>query len=272
VGKHSTGRSYPAGPLVPAKGAPSKAPAKGVPRQGLLPPPPVGTYDPSIDYNAGASQRGYDQTFNDAQTAFEQGQQDYQRALANLGLQTSRENENYGTATSDLVHQFGILGHQQADHAAQQGILSQGLLQRSADVRGANEAHDQSAIDVGHNRTLADIADAQKTLDVNNARQFGGFNGAQIIDPLTGQPEVGSLVTQLTRSGGENNAFQSASAQQRAYAAAQGGYVPANPQGDPAVFAKKLAAQRQSALLAPRGGSSHFGSPRFAFGGFGGYH
>ena len=55
---------------------PPKPPAKGVPRPSELPPPPIGTYDPSLDYNAGAAQRGYDQTVHDAETAYDQGLQD----------------------------------------------------------------------------------------------------------------------------------------------------------------------------------------------------
>lgn len=224
------------------------APAKGTDRPGLLGPPPVGTYDPSIDYNAGASQRGYDQYAGDAQTSFEQGQQDYglnlgdlttsrDRNLSDIGTSRTRENENYGVSTADLVRQFGILGHQQADKAAQQGITSAGLLGKSASVRAANQAHDQSAIDLGHNRSLADLGTAEtrtnedftsgKTrLDLGNARQFGGFNGQQILNPLTGQPEYGSLLTGLTRAGTENNAFQTASAGQRAQGAAANGYTP----------------------------------------------
>lgn len=211
-----------------------------------LPAPPVGTYDQAIDYNAGAAQRGYGQTYNDAQTAFEQGQQDYglgvgdltrgrDRTLADLLTSNTRANIGYNNATADTVRQYGILGHQQAQNAARQGITSQGLLAKSASIRAQNQGLDQSRLDLQHGydtedynrgvaRTGEDFTRGKLGLDLGNARAFGGFNGTSILNPLTGQPEFGSLLTQLTRAGTENNAYQTAAAGQRASQAAAGGY------------------------------------------------
>jgi hypothetical protein len=74
-----------------------------------------------------------------------------------------------------------------------------------------------------------DLDRAQTGLDLGNARQFGGFNGQTILNPLTGQPEFGSLLTSLTRAGGENNAFQTASAGQRVAGAQANGYIAPAP-------------------------------------------
>jgi len=247
-------------------------PAKGLSVGSLpniLPDPPVGTYDPAIDYNAGAANRGYSQTLNDAQTAYEQGQQDYgiglgdltrgrDRTLADLltgrdwGLADNatgrdRLRQDYGLATENLGRQYGILGRQQAEGAAQRGITSAGLLGKSTQVRGANQARDQSSLNLSRDRGLAD-SQTQETrisrdysrgegrtnedftrgklgLDIGNARTFGGFNGQTILNPLTGQPEFGSLLTGVTRAGGENTAFQTAASQQRAAGAQSMGYV-----------------------------------------------
>jgi hypothetical protein len=204
-------------------------PSKGVERPSPLPPPPVGTYDPSIDYNAGASQRGYDQFAGDAQTSFEQGQQDYGLSRGDIQTQRDRANQDYWTRTHDLERQYGILGHQQADRAAQQGITSEGLLGKSQAIRAANQSHDQTGIDVANTRAAVDLDRAQTGLDLGNARQFGGFNGQTILNPLTGQPEFGSLLTSLTRAGGENNAFQTASAGQRVAGAQANGYIAPAP-------------------------------------------
>lgn len=224
------------------------APDKGLPATSApLPPPPVGTYDPSIDYNAGASQRGYDQTAGDAQTTAEQGQQDYglglgdlttgrDRKLADLLTSRTRLGEDFTRQSGDITRNYGILSSQQAEGAAQRGVTSQGLIGKSNQIRGANESRDQSLlktnadrqtadIDLATGRTGEDFTRGKLGLDLGNARQFGGFNGQTLLNPLTGQPEFGSLLTGLTRAGGENNAFQIASAGLRTQGAAANGYT-----------------------------------------------
>lgn len=213
-----------------------------------LGPPPVGTYDPAIDYNASAADRGYEQTRDDAATAYEQGQQDYglgvgdltrgrDRSLADLLTGEGRLNQDYGFRTSENQRQYGILGRQQAEHAAQQGITSAGLLAKSQAVRGENQARDQGQLDLSHNRGLEDIGTSRTRvgedftrgklgLDLGNARAFGGYGGNTISNPITGLPQVGSLLTSLTRAGTENNAYQTFSAGQRTSQAAANGYVP----------------------------------------------
>lgn len=252
-------------------------PKKGASGPLTLPPPPVGTYDPGIDYNAQASQRGYDYAAHDAQTAYEQGQQDYglnlgdltrqrdytlsdlltgrTRTFEDLDTSKTRLNQDYGFQTSELGRQYGILGRQQAERAAQQGITSQGLLRKSQQVRGENQKREQGQLDLSHNRGLEDIGTARtrvgedyttnvgrtntafqqgKTrLDLGNARTFGGFNGQTILNPLTGQPEFGSLLTSLTRAGAENAAYQGYSGTLRAQQAADMGYVSPLTQPDP---------------------------------------
>jgi hypothetical protein len=234
-----------------------------------LPPPPVGTYDPAIDYNSQAANRGFEQTRNDAQTAFEQGQQDYglnlgdltrgrdnslsdlgtnaQRGLLDIGQAGTRNNEDFWTQTGNLQRQYGILGRQQAEGAAQRGVTSAGLLGKSAQVRAANQGRDQGVLQTAHDRTEQDLNTAyQRTsqdyatnagrtntafdqgktrLDLGQARQFGGFNGQTLLNPLTGQPEFGSLITGVTRAGAENSAYQAAAGQQRASQAAGMGYI-----------------------------------------------
>lgn len=212
-----------------------------------LPPPPVGTYDPGIDYNASAAQRGYGQTANDAQTAFEQGQQDYglglgdlttgrDRNLADLGTGHDRATQDYFQAYKDTAHNYGILGHQQAQAAAHQGVQSAGLLAQSAAARAGNMRREEDVLDTnyrrgsedfntGVGRVNQDFTRGKLGLDLTNARAFGGFNGQTINNPLTGQPEFGSLLTQLTRAGGENTEYQSFAGGQRAQQSAANGYV-----------------------------------------------
>lgn len=212
-----------------------------------LPPPPVGTYDPAIDYNASASQRGYNQTVNDGQTLFERGQQDYGLDLGDLtqgrdyalqDISTSRSNlmADYERDRDNLSRQFGILGRQQRERSAAQGITSQGLLRQSAKVRGANESREQNqlqnmrdrglnALNTSETRVNRSYDQGKTRLDLANAREFGGFGGNTIYNPLTGQPEFGNLFTNVARAGAENTAYQSAAAGQRSQQAAARGYV-----------------------------------------------
>lgn len=190
-----------------------------------LPAPPVGTYDSAIDYNAGAANRGYGQAQNDAQTQFEQGQQNYGLDLGALTQGRDRTLADLLQQKTDVGHQYGILGRQQAQAAAQHGITSQGLLGESAQIRSQNEQHDLAPIDLASQRAGQDFTQGKTLLDLNNARQFGGFNGQSILNPLTGQPEFGSLLTGLTRAGAENTAYQTGLAGQAAQGAAANGYV-----------------------------------------------
>lgn len=228
-----------------------------------LPAPPVGTYDPAIDYNAKASQRGFDQLGNDAQTRFEQGGQDYGLNLGDLTRgrdwtqadilrDAGRSREDFDAQAGNIRRQFGILGRQQAEGAAQRGVTSQGLLGKSTAVRNENQGRDLETLGVADRRAQQDYGQAysrtgtqydqgKTRLDLGHAREFGGFNGQTILNPLTGQPEFGSLLTGVTRAGAENTAFQSSSGQQRAGQAAAGGYV--------------------SPLLSPIGGIAIGGTP-----------
>lgn len=224
-------------------------PAKGLPAgMNTGPPPPVGTYDPTIDYNAGGANRGYQNTFDDGRTAYTQGQEDFgvalgdltrgrDRNLTDIGTAEQRQREDFDLANADTHRQYDILGRQQAGRAAQQGIQSAGLLAQSAQARSANQQRDLDQIsllntramqgfDTARNRTNEDFDRGKLGLDLTNARQFGGAFGNTIINPLTGQPQVGSLLTSLTRAGDENTAFQNYSAGQRAQQAAANGYVP----------------------------------------------
>ncbi len=238
------------------------APQKGQdPGPATAPAPPPGTYDPGIDYNAGASERGYQNTFDDAATLFERGREDYNlgvgdldrsrgRSLADLLTGQFREQQDYETGIAENQRQFGILGRQQNERAAQQGIQSQGILGQAARVRMDNQNREHGRIDQQHLRNIddtntartrvgEDYSTARQRLDLGFGREFGGFRGNQFNSPLTGQPMVGSLLTQLTRAGTENNAFQTYSAGQRASQAAQNGYVspslmPASPSADAA--------------------------------------
>lgn len=181
------------------------APMKGstVASPPTLSAPPPGTYDPTIDYESGAANRGYQYQQDDAATQFETGTQQHNATLADLLRQEGDVRQNYT-----------VLGHQQADAAAAHGITSAGLLALSAGKRATNQAHD-----------LVPLTAAENAENSNYAHTFGGYNGQTMVDPYTGQPVVGSLVTSLGRAGIENTAYQTGLSGQKVYQAQQGGYV-----------------------------------------------
>lgn len=190
-----------------------------------LPPPPRGTYDSALDYNADAANRGLLYTQNDAQTAYEQGQQNYGLNLGDLTQGRDRTLADILAQKNDVTRGYGILGHQQAQGAAQRGITSAGLLGKGDTIRAANQAHDLAPLDLAATRANEDFTHGKTLLDLNNARQFGAFNGQNILNPLTGQPEFGKLFTDVTRAGYDNGAYQRGLLGQMSQEAKANGYV-----------------------------------------------
>lgn len=200
--------------------------APGLPRKFVpAPSPPMGTYDPSLDYNAGAADRGYHQTLNDAETQYAQGQQDYGLGLGNLLTQHDRAAHDLNLQMDNVRRNYQILGHQQSDAAAAHGITSGGLLALSASRRADNQAHDLSPLQEAQQRNNEDYTNQKNLLSLQNARQFGGFEGNVLTDPFTGQPIFGTLATGVARAGAENTAYQNAINAQKIYGAQQGGYI-----------------------------------------------
>lgn len=185
--------------------------SKGTARPTTLPAPPPGTYDPSLDYEAGAANRGLQYQQDDAATQFETGTQQHNATLAQL--LTSHTNN-----LADIARGYSNLGAQQRDAAAAHGITSAGLLGLSQAARDANQTRDTGRED-------ASYTTAKNAEDFNYANVYGGYNGQTVLDPYTGQSVVGSLVTSLGRSGIENTAYQTGLGSQKVYQAQQGGYI-----------------------------------------------
>jgi hypothetical protein len=241
------------------KPKPATGPQKGIVASPTLPPPPPGTYDPALDYQKAASQRGYEQTLNDAATQYQLGQEQYGLGASNLLTGLNRSLADLSTAKGDVHHQYGVLADQQTQGARHQGITSAGLLLMSAQRRAANEAHDIKPLDIAEQRANEDYTSQKKSLDLGNAYTFGGYGGNVMNDPITGQPVVGSLATQTARAGVENQAYQGGLLNQMVYGAQQGGYVspllqavsPASMQAKLNAAAKAKAATSSSGGLPP---------------------
>lgn len=224
--------------------------------------PPAGTYDPAIDAQGGAAQRGYDYLFGNVADANSRGTAELgfqiqglarnrDRSLADLladktrfgedqATTGAREGQNYGIATQDLATNYTRMGHQQAGVAAQAGVSAGGTLAAALAKRTANQQHDQSAIDLQHTRFGEDQQTAAQrynsAYDLNVARvgedyadnDLGAIGAAKRGEAY----QVNDRGTQLQQAGIENVNYQADLGDQRWYQAAQGGYA-APGRGEP---------------------------------------
>lgn len=171
------------------------------------PPVPTGSYDPALDYQLGAAQRGFQYAGQDAQRnqlrlsndyginqadinrgfgrntedlnlQFRYGQEDLgtqsARGYQDLGTARTRGTEDYGRAVGQLTRNYDRLaGQQQEQQARAGGLLRSGAALQAAQKRSENMAWDRAPIDTNYNRFLADNTQSQTRLgeDVGRAGQ-----------------------------------------------------------------------------------------------------
>src|SRR3954463_8562660 len=228
--------------------------------------PPPGTYDPAIDAQVRAAQRGYgdlgqDYTVgktraqDDYLTATGYDQADYQnalgdltqthdRSLSDLLLGRSRGAEDYNSSIAGLDRSYQRLGGRQAQSAAAAGVSGGGALAQALAKRTANEAIDRAPIDTNYNRFLSDsqtqegrvnqdFATGSSRLQDQLNRQLGAASLG--LDRTYG--DQGDETVKLARAGRENTAFGIDATASRWGQAAQTGYTapekPANEHTDP---------------------------------------
>jgi hypothetical protein len=216
---------------------------------------PSGLYDPSLDYQQQAASRGVqdlsaDTTLGNARlqddynlglgqntedTQYGQGQLDtsHTRTLADIAQARGRANEDYGLATAALTRRYGILGGQQGEAANAAGVGEGGALIQAQQKRTANQAIDQAPIDLGHNRTLADLATQEGRTNEDYATQTARES------QLSGRAAGGLGLTYergtqdanrtLARARRENTFYGQGIQQQKIFQATQAGWHPPAP-------------------------------------------
>lgn len=193
------------------------------------PPIPSGYYDPALDAQRRAAQRGYVDFQQDVGLAGSRSAEDYGiqtgdirqqfgRSMQDLGLARQYEGENYGRSTGLLGRQFGILANQQRQRLAQSGVLSGGIALLAAQKRAANQAVEQQGLDIAHTRALTGFG-TQETRLGENLNQSLGAAGLGYTRGVTDR------ATQLARAGRENTSFGLDVEAEKAYQAQQAGYV-----------------------------------------------
>ena len=216
------------------------------------PAPPAGTYDPSLDAQVAAAQRGFGDLRSDVETQGLQAQQDYglsvesinrqrgwnledlgrdyQRGLADLDTRFTRGSEDYNRGVAQLQRNYDRLarGQRQAGNAA--GVIRGGAMLQAAAKRAGNQAWERQPLDTGWNREQQDIGTSRSRIGEDYNTGVARTNAAADWDigmaGLGYQRQGSALNTQLTRAGRENTAFGLDVAAQRAYQAAGAGWDP----------------------------------------------
>jgi len=230
-------------------------------------PVPMGFYDPALDAQQRAAQRGLADLRQDIGTQgtrdtvdYGLGRDDIQRqaarSLADLG--TSRQNqvadigtsrqrvdEDYQRNLAVMQQGYQRLGVRQQQQAAGAGVLDGGALLQAAAKRSSNMAQDKSLLDAQRDRALADLATQEQRLGQAADLQQGrigedqdvalGRLGLEAAPPDAGNPLGGrrfqDRTTQLTRAERENTQFGIDVGAQKAAQAAANQYKPARIPG-----------------------------------------
>lgn len=178
---------------------PFKAPAK----------PPPGTYDPSLDAEERAAERGYgdlqQDTERDRGRLFSNTYDPVLGAIPNLQRQLAEEGADYGRQVQELGRGFQRLGTGQDNAARAAGVDSGGVLAQALRKRTENEAFARVPIDTAHTR-----------YGQQNARE-------QAQAELGYQRQNEDLGTQLTRGGRELGFYRGDVGAQRFFQAEQSG-------------------------------------------------
>jgi hypothetical protein len=168
---------------------------------------PAGTYDPSIDQQVAAGQRGLVDLGQDSVLGARRATEDYGFGVSDLNLSQSRGTQDIGTqrdavnrsfdrSTTDIGTQRGYatedhqraidaltrgysrLGNQQGQQARVMGVGG-GALVQAARKRAENMAFDQAPIDTGFNRQIAGLDTSQQRLGEDRSTALSGLDTAQ---------------------------------------------------------------------------------------------
>jgi hypothetical protein len=180
--------------------------------------PPPNTYDPALDSQLRASQRGLGDLQMDTERTGSRNLSDYLLARGNMLRQQSEGLGDINRNVQALGTRYGQLGHQQQLAAAAAGVAQadpqQGALLAAAQKRARNYTLDRQPLDLQKTRLQQATARGLGELGVNYQRS------------------VEDSQTALTRARREGTFFGQDVSQQRFYQARAGGYVPPTAPGN----------------------------------------
>jgi hypothetical protein len=200
--------------------------------KGFKPPtaPPPSTYDPVLDQQLRAAQRGYGDLQQDTERDQTRATNDYSIAqnrtneqsgysLADILRNTGRESQDYQTATGNLNRQYTQLASSQGQAANAAGLLGGGFAQQAAQKRAANQQIDQTQLDTTHQRAMDDYATQAQRTGTATQENLGDLG-------LNYQRGNEDRNTTQSRSGRELGFYSNDVAQSRFYQARANGYIP----------------------------------------------
>jgi hypothetical protein len=175
--------------------------------------PPTGTYDPVLDAQEGAANRGLADLVMDTETDRTRSASDLGLARSEIERQAGYATQDFNTQEADVRRNTALTGQVQAGQARAQGVRGGGVL-AAALVRQQNQARAIAPIDTGRARLAQNVQQQMGQLDLGYARH-------------------GEDVTQnLTRAERENTQFGLDTSAQRFFQATQTGWdaptAPAN--------------------------------------------
>jgi hypothetical protein len=190
-------------PQTRARWTPVKPKAKGRAFTPFRQPtsPPGGTYDPSLDSQEGAADRGLADLLADVGLGNQRDENDFQLALQRLqrrrdeGLADilrarTQSKEDYGRQVSELDRGYSRLATRQAEQARATGQARGGALVQAMRKRGENYAFDRQPLDT-----------AQRRFEEQSAIQEGRFRTAS-------EDEIGDVSREFQRAWEDRNAIQ----------------------------------------------------------------
>ena len=172
------------------------------------PPIPAGSYDPLLDSQLAAAQRGYGDTEADIGTAATRATVDYGLNTDDINRSWGRTQQDYDRSVQMLTRKYTNLGTVQAQQQAGAGVLGGGAILQANAKRAANQALEKTDLDTALGR-------AREDRDIGLGRAALGY-GRTTTD----------LGNQLTRAGRELGAFGLDTASAKAFQAAQSGWQP----------------------------------------------
>lgn len=179
------------------------------------PQAPPGTYDPNLDIQASAVNRGLADTTQDISKAGTRDTTDYLTGVGQIDQSAAREGQDYTSRVATLTRAYDQLASQQGQQQAAAGVDRGGAALQAAAKRQANMAIERAPIDTAHTRAGQDLQRQrdQLALDLAPPSADNALGGRRFQD----------RATQLTRAQREAAQFGIDTGTVKNFQAAQSG-------------------------------------------------
>lgn len=180
--------------------------------------PPFLTFDPAIESERRAAQRGLRDTAQDVRRAARRSRRDIhtqlrdihtekKRGLQDIGfekadvrLQRQRGRQDFNLQLDSLTRKYTQLGNTQLQAANAAGVLDSGTSAASAAARAQNFAFERTPIDIGRARLEEDTQTALERLGVQQHRLVQDVRHDRRLTKREGRQTLQDLYSQLERA------------------------------------------------------------------------